>query len=282
MSELILFLGAPFAACMVMGVMLSYLGMHVLKREVIFIDISIAQTVALGALAAHLFYHVEGGSFQTYLCSLVCVVFMALFYAVVRGKIIQIPIECVIGVTYALTAAAAMLLIGFAPHEMHAEEMLAGSLLWVTWDNLFLSTGVFAVVSVFLFLFRKPLREVTEHYQEKHEYGLITIFWDFVFYCLFGVVITFAVPITGVVVAFTLLIVPSTTSVLFTARTGLRLLINTALVAAASTTGLLFSYHYDFSVGPSVAIFLGILLVAAVPLAEGLRAVSPARRARQG
>ena len=264
MPQLIQILGLPFLACIVIGAMLSYLGMHVLKREVIFIDIAVAQIAAVGSIAAHLAFDVEEETLIAYAFSLGCVVLMAAFYAVVRAKIVQISIEAVIGISYAITAAGGLFLIGVAPGHAHAHEMLAGNLLWVTWRHIELSIAVFFGVGVWLAFFAKPLAAVSEGYHQAREHNFRTIAWDFLFYSLLGVVITLAVRVTGVVVVFALLIIPATTSALFAARLGLRMIIALVTVAAATVLGLLFSYYFDFSVGPAVAIFLGVLLVVAV------------------
>jgi len=276
MMDLIQILALPFAGCVIMGVMLSYLGIHVIKREVIFIDIATAQTAALGSLAAHLAFHVEAESLTAYACSLACVFVMAAFYAGVRAKVTQISLEVVIGVAYAITAAAAMLLIGIAPGHAHASEMLAGNLLWATWPEIRTILIAFCAVAVCLYALRKPLARVSETYREVRRHGWKTILWDFVFYALLGVVITLAVPILGVVVAFTMLIVPATTAALFTERTSLRMTLSTALVAVASVAGLSTSYYFDFSVGPTVAFAMGIILAIAAPLA----ALRPRERAK--
>ena len=273
MPQLIQILGLSFLACIVIGTMLSYLGIHVLKREVIFIDIAVAQVAAVGSIAAHLAFDVEEDTLVAYAFSLACVVLMAAFYAVVRAKIVQISIEAVIGISYAITAAAALFLIGIAPGHAHAQEMLAGNLLWVTWRHIILSLALFSAVGICFYVFRKPFSAISEDYHQAHEsaIGGRIILWDFLFYLLLGVVITLAVRVTGVVVVFALLIIPATTSALFSARLGLRMLIALATVTAATILGLLLSYYFDFSVGPAVAIFLGVLLTAAALVAKFAR-----------
>jgi len=166
MSQLVHILGLPFLMCLIMGAMLGYFGIHVLKREVIFIDIAVAQVAAVGSIAAHLIFDVEEDHLISYLFSLVCVLLIAAFYAAARRKIVQISIETVIGISYAITAAGAMFLIGIAPGHAHAEEMLAGQLLWVTRSHIVLCLVVFSVVAAGLYIFRKPLSGISENYEE--------------------------------------------------------------------------------------------------------------------
>ena len=253
-------LGLPFLMCLIIGAMLGYLGIHVLKREVIFIDIAVASVAAVGSIAAHLAFKVEEDSPISYLFSLGCVFLISAFYAVARKKIVQISIEAVIGISYAIAAAAAMFLIGIARGHEHAEEMLAGKLLWVTWQHILLCLVFFSAVGFCFYIFRKPLLKISGNYQEAVTQGLKVTQWDFVFYALLGVVITFAVRFTGVVTVFAFLIIPATTSALFSSRWGTRTLIAWATATVASIGGLLSSYYLDFSMGPAIALFLGIVL----------------------
>jgi zinc/manganese transport system permease protein len=261
MSQLLQILGLPFLMCLIMGVILGYFGIHVLKREVIFIDIAVAQVAAVGSIAAHLAFDVEEEHVISYFFSLGCVLLIAAFYAMARSKIIQISIETVIGISYAITAAGAMFLIGIAPGHAHAEEMLAGKLLWVTWQHILLCLVVFSAVALCLYMCRKPLSQISEDYEDVISQGRNVVGWDFTFYALLGIVITVAVRVTGVVTVFSFLIIPATTSALFSESCGSRMCIAMAATTAASLGGLLFAYHLDFSIGPAIALFLGMILV---------------------
>lgn len=263
MPQLVQILGLSFLTCLIMGAILGYFGIHVLKREVIFIDIAVAQVAAVGSIAAHLALDVEEDHLISYLLSLGCVLLIAVFYATARRKVIQISIETVIGISYAITAAGAMFLIGIAPGHAHAEEMLAGRLLWVTWPHIVLCLVVFTAVAICLYIFRKPLSEISENYEQAIAHGCNVVWWDFVFYALLGVVITVAVRVTGVVTVFSFLIIPATISAMFSTQSCLRMLIAMVAITAASLGGLLFAYYLDFSIGPAVALFLGAVLVVA-------------------
>jgi zinc/manganese transport system permease protein len=254
--------GLPFLACLVMLAILCYVGIHVLKREVIFIDIALAQIAAVGAIAAHVIFHIHGHSAYAHVLSFGATFIAAAFFSIVRRRIDQIPLEAVIGVSYAVSAAAALFLVGVAPGgHVHIQEMLAGSILWATWGEVAWSAAVFAVVGVCFYLFRNPFRVISESYDEALARGYNTLSWDFMFYALVGVVITMAVRIAGVVVVFTFLIIPATLSALFaTGWTG-RLAVAWAAGAVATALGLLFAARYDFSVGPSIAMFLGAALI---------------------
>ncbi|MFC1793640.1 metal ABC transporter permease [Planctomycetota bacterium] len=271
MPQLIHILGLPFLMCLIMGTILGYFGIHVLKREVIFIDIAVAQVAAVGSIAAHLAFDVEEDHFISYLFSLGCVLLIAAFYATARRKIIQISIETVIGISYAITAAGAMFLIGIAPGHAHAEEMLAGKLLWVTWQHIVLCLVVFTTIASCLCIFRKSLSVISQNYENAIAQGRNVIWWDFVFYALLGVVITVAVRVTGVVTVFSFLIIPATISALFSTNWGVRMFLALAATTVASMGGLLFAYFFDFSIGPAIALFLGAVLVITSLLARFAR-----------
>jgi zinc/manganese transport system permease protein len=263
MMDIVSVQGLPFLTCLVMLVILGYIGIHVLKREIIFIDIALAQIAAVGAIAAHVIFHFHGNSVHAHALALGSTIVAAAFFAIVRRRVVQIPLEAVIGVSYAVSAAAALFLVGIAPGgHVHIQEMLAGSILWATWGDVLWSTGVFAAVGLCFYLFRKPFRSISESYDDAIAQGYNTLAWDFLFYALVGVVITMAVRVAGVVVVFAFLIMPATLSAAFaTGWTG-RLVVAWVAGAVSTALGLLFAERYDFSVGPAIGMFLGASLIA--------------------
>jgi zinc/manganese transport system permease protein len=270
MADLIAFLGLPFLACVLMGTMLGYLGIHVLKREVIFIDIAVAQVAAMGAIGAHIVWHVEEDSLASLAFSLGCVWLMAVFYAVARKKITQISIEAVIGISYAITTAGALFLIGLHPGHLHVTDMLAGSLLWLAPNTLIETFVVFLIVGLMLALFRRPLTTVSEDYSAASNKGLKVVWYDFVFYVLLGTVITLSVRMSGVLCVFAFLIIPATASALLSQSWLSRVLFAWIMMIVASIAGLLFAYYLDFSVGPPIALFLGLLLLVVTIIKKAL------------
>lgn len=256
-------LGLPFLACLLLSLVLSYLGLHVLKREIIFIDIAFAQIAALGALSAHLFLNVPGDSIRAFLSGAGATFLAALFFAVARRKATQLPIEAVIGITYAVSAAGALFLIGkSACGHTHIQTMLSGALLWVKPSDLLWSGIVFAVLSSCFLLFRKSFQRISDGYEQAVAAGTNVIAWDFLFYALGGVAITLAVHLAGVVVTFCFLIIPATVSALFSKQWKFRFLIAFLTSSAGSAAGLLFARWLDFSAGVSVSLFLGVFLLA--------------------
>jgi zinc/manganese transport system permease protein len=228
------------------------------------VDIALAQIVAVGAIGAHLAFGADPHSLSTYGASLALALGAAAFYAVVRRRVLQISQEAVIGVSYAVAAAAALFLIGIAPGgHVHTQHMLAGSMLWATWTDFFVCILVFAAVGMCFYLLRRPFHRISSDYEGAVRGGMKVVAWDFLFYSLLGIVITFAVRIGGVVVVFAFLIIPATLSALFTAHLGLRILVAWGVGVMGALLGLLFAHRLDFSVGPAVALLLGVELALA-------------------
>jgi zinc/manganese transport system permease protein len=262
MSQLIQIIGLPFLACIMMGSVLGYMGIHVLKREVIFVDIALAQVAAVGAIISHLAFEAHEGSVLSYGCSLAAVFFVAAIYALARIGLTQISLEAVIGISYAIAAAAALFLVGISPGgHIHIQEILSGSLLWTSRRDIISGLLVFLVVGFCFYLFRKPLTGISNNYRQIHSRKAGAVFWDFVFYLLLGVVITLSVQMGGIIVVFAYLIIPATISAVLTSRLGLQLIIIWTATIAASVSGLLFAYYLDFSIGPAIALFLGLELI---------------------
>ena len=279
MMEMLAIQGLPFLACMVMLAILCYIGIHVLKREVIFIDIALAQIAAVGAIVAHVIFHIHEHSVYTHMLSFGATLIAAAFFAIVRRGVRQIPLEAVIGVSYAVSAASALFLVGVSPGgHVHIQEMLAGSILWATRSDVIWSAAIFAAVGLCFYVFRRPFRTISDNYDEAVKSGYKTVWWDFFFYALVGTVITTAVRIGGVVVVFTFLIIPATLSAVFASGWTARLLVAWGAGAVSAAVGLLFAEKFDFSVGPAIAVFLGeaLLVVGLLRLARVRRVATAA------
>jgi zinc/manganese transport system permease protein len=272
MSEALNLLAAPFAVCLMMTLMMGYMGLHVLKRDVIFVDIALAQFAAVGAIAAHFMLGVHADSPAALALAWGMTLIASAFYTLTRHYVPQIRLEAVIGISYAVAASAAMFLIakGSSGHT-HIQQMLAGNLLWVQWKDIALSGAIFALVGLIFWICRRPLRRISDNYETAARRGFDMMAWDFVFYALCGVVITLAVRMTGVLVVFCYLIIPATVSALFANTWPRRLLIVAATGTVASVAGLTFAYTLDFSAGGSVSLFLGLLVAGSALLAHARR-----------
>ena len=255
----------PFIACMILVAMLSYLGVHVIAREVIFVDLSLAQMAALGSTSALLM----GASPEDPLAlgfALGFTILGAAIFALTRTKRAnqRVPHEAIIGVVYVVASAAAMLVADKAPKGEEAiKDVLVGSLLWVTKPTIIKLAVIYALVGVYHWVLRHRFLTISLHEEQAESQGWKVRWWDFLFYASFGVVITLAVPIAGVLLVFTFLVVPAVIAFLFTRRTGMLLAVSWVSSAFASAAGLAISFRFDLPTGPLIVCVFGLLLLIA-------------------
>src|SRR5881394_4223266 len=203
----------PFVACMILVAMLSYLGLHVIAREVIFVDLSLAQMAALGSLSALLF-HVSPDSPMTFVFALLMTAVGAFLFALTRSSVHggggggRVPQEAFIGIVYVVASAAAVLVANKVPGGGEAiEKTLTGSILWVTFQPTIIKlAAVYAALGVFHYALRHRFLTISFHPEEAERLGWRIKWWDFLFYLSFGVVITLAVPVAGVLMVFSFLV----------------------------------------------------------------------------
>ena len=263
----------PFVACMILVAMLSYLGLHVIAREVIFVDLSLAQMAALGSLSALLF-HVAPESPTTYVFALLATAVGAFLFAVTRSSTHggtvgagRVPQEAFIGIVYVVASAAAVLVANKVPGGGEAvEKTLVGSLLWVTWKTIRNLALAYVALGIFQFALRRRFLTISFHPEQAEAQGWKVRLWDFLFYLSFGVVITLAVPIAGVLMVFSFLVVPAVIANLFTADKRKLTIIAWSAGALASILGLWLSYTKDLPTGPLVVCMYGLLLIGAAVL----------------
>ena len=177
----------PFLACLILTGIHVYLGIHVISRKVIFVDIALAQIAALGAATAFLIGY-NPGSAEAYFMSLAFAIAAAVIFALTRTRHERVPQEAVIGLTYATAAAAAILLADISPHGAeHLHDLLAGSIVWVTPAQIAKTAVLYSVIGLFHFAYRKRFLLISLHPQEAYAQGINVRFWDFLFYLSFGV-----------------------------------------------------------------------------------------------
>jgi zinc/manganese transport system permease protein len=240
----------------------AYLGVHVVERGVIFVDLSLAQIAALGSTVAYLLGH-DLHSTAAYLYSLGFTFLGAAIFALSRvHRKTRIPQEAVIGIVYAVSAAVAILVMSKATQETeHLKEMLVGNILSVTWPELAKTAVLYALVGVFHYIFRKRFLLISMDEQEAERQGLNIRFWDFLFYVSFGFVVTSSVAIAGVLLVFCFLIVPSVTAMLFASRLGPRLAIGWTMGALVSAAGVGLSFLMDLPTGAAIVGTFGLTLL---------------------
>jgi zinc/manganese transport system permease protein len=249
-----------FCACLVLSSLLSYLGLHVLARGVIFVDIALAQIAALGT-AFGASRGVEPHTLESWGYSMAFTFVGAAVFALTRRLRRQVPQEAFIGTTYAVAAATAVLIANTLPHgDEEIKEILIGSLLTVTMNEVGVTAAIFVAVGAFHLALRKRFLALSFGEDEKAE-GWNHIGWDLAFYMSFGVVIASSVHMAGVLLVFSFLVVPAVFSALFTQSLWLRLVMAWVLSAVVSATGLWASFKFDWPTGAAVVVTFGAALV---------------------
>jgi zinc/manganese transport system permease protein len=262
----------PFLECLVLVGIHSYLGIHVIKRQVIFVDLALAQIAALGTLVAFVL-GLQPQTAGSYVFSLLFTFLGAAVFSLTRLRREHIPQEAVIGIVYAFAAAVAILVIDRAPHGAeHIKEVLTGNILWVSWQTVVFAAVTYAAVGVFHYVFRARFLLISRDPAAAFAQGVRVRLWDFLFYMSFGLVITISVNTAGVLLVFVFLVVPAIMAISITDRLVYQLLIGWGMGTAVSFFGLLGSYVYDLPTGPMVVAVYGIALLLVALLIYVIRA----------
>ena len=259
--EILPFLLMPFLASLILTGIHAYLGVHVVERGVIFVDLALAQIAALGAVVAILLNLDPHGS-GTYWISLAFTFLGAAVFALVRGRRLHIPQEAIIGISYAVASGAAVLAMSKATGETeHLKDMLVGNILAVSGPEVARTAALYAVIGAFHFIFRKKFLLISTDPKRAEAEGLSIRFWDFLFYASFGFVVTSSVAIAGVLLVFCYLIVPSVGAMLFADRIGPRLAIGWTMGTLVSALGVWLSVEADLPTGATIVCTFGGVLV---------------------
>jgi len=255
---------APLVACLVLVGIHSYLGLHVIAREVIFVDLSLAQMAALGSVVA-LLYGVAPDSQTAFVFSLLFTCIGAALFALTRtrGKG-RVPHEAIIGIVYVVASAAAILVADKAPRGADAiHDVLEGAIIWITWPTIIKKGAAYAALGLLHFVLRKRFIAISFHPEEAERRGWSIRFWDFLFYMSFGVAVTMSVPVAGVLLVFTMLVVPAVIAFLFSRNVRKMVYISWGAGMLASLLGLYVSYQGNFPTGPAIVCMYGLVLLAA-------------------
>jgi len=263
-STMLSFLAAPFVASLILTGIHAYLGVHVVERGVIFVDLSLAQIAVLGATLALVLQAGAGADHTSlvYWMSLGFTFIGAAVFATVRTHKSRIPQEAVIGICYAVASAASILAMSKAPSESeHLKDMLVGNILAVSWEQVFRTALLYAAIGAFHFVFRKKFLAISVNHERAEQTGLNVRFWDFLFYASFGFVVTSSVSIAGVLLVFCYLIVPSVAAMLYSEHIGTRLAIGWTMGTVVSAVGVYLSLILDFPTGATIVCTFGVALV---------------------
>ena len=263
-------LALPLLACLVLTAIHVYLGLHVLARGVIFVDLALAQMAALGISVAFLVGHAVHSS-AAYWYALAFALGGALLFSTTRTRRAPIPHEAIIGIVYAVSAAAAIVVVDQAPQgSEHIKQLLVGGILTVTAGEVATVAVLYGIVGVAHWLARRPLLDISFDPVGAAARGRRVTWWDVAFYASFAVVVTSSVRMAGVLLVFAFLIVPATCAALLTASVVGRLAVGWMVGAVVSALGLAAAYAWDLPTGATVVTTFGAVLGAlAVILAVG-------------
>jgi zinc/manganese transport system permease protein len=251
----------PIVACVLLPWLLVYLGLHVVQRGIIFIDIAMAQMASLGICLAVLF-HIDLESWTAFVIALGFTLIGAAVFSVTGKRASQIPQEAVIGISYVVAAAGAVLLLSRAAEgDEEIKNMLVGNILLVTPREVWERFALFVVVGIFHFILRKNFLLVSFDRDGAYRQGLRVRWWDFLFYAVFGLVVTSFVRIAGVLLIFSYLIVPAVCGINLAVRLGNRLLIGWFIALIGGIAGLFLSFWWDLPSGAAIVCTFGALLI---------------------
>src|SRR5206468_1884627 len=259
--EILQFLIWPFMASLILTGIHAYLGVHVVERGVIFVDLALAQIAALGATTAILIGMDPHGQ-GAYWLSLGFTFVGAAIFAFARTRRGHIPQEAFIGIAYAVASAAAILAMSKATGETeHLKDMLVGNILAVSRREVLKTAVLYGIIGIFHYIFRRRFLLISTDPERAEAQGLSIRFWDFLFYASFGFVVTSSVAIAGVLLVFCYLIVPSVGAMLFADRIGTRLAIGWTMGTLVSALGCYLSVQLDTPTGATIVVTFGGILV---------------------
>ena len=253
----------PLAACLVLTGIHVYLGVHVIARKVIFVDLALAQIAALGTVTGVLLGYEAGKDVTAlYLYSLAFTIFGAFIFSATRMKSEKVPHEAIIGIVYAVTFAATILVLSrsaLGPQEL--DQIIKGELLWVQGPVVIKTAIIYAIVGVFHFIFRKKFMAISFDAAKADSSGVNVRLWDFLFYMSFGFVITSSVAIAGVFLVFSYLVIPSVAAMLLTERISRRLILGWVGGAVISFLGVKLSWSTGLPTSPLIVVLFAIALI---------------------
>lgn len=251
----------PIVACVLLPWLLVYLGLHVVQRGIIFVDIAMAQMASLGICVALLF-RIDLHSWFTFSIALGFTLVGAAIFSLTGKRASQIPQEAIIGIAYVVAAAAAVLLLSRAAEgDEEIKQMLVGNILLVSPEDVWRCFALFVAVGIFHFVLRRNFMLISFNRDAAYERGLRVRWWDFLFYASFGLVVTLFVRIAGVLLVFSYLIVPAVCGISLMRRNAGRLAVGILIATMGGIGGLFWSFYGDLPSGAAIVCTFGALLV---------------------
>jgi zinc/manganese transport system permease protein len=253
----------PLIACLLLPGILVYYGLHIVRREIIFVDLALAQVAALGTCFAILLGH-EPSDWQAYGWSLGFTLIGAAIFTLTRTRNHRVPQEALIGIVYVVAAGAGILLLSrSAEGNEELRRTLVGDVLLVREGHVWKTFALYAVIAAIHIVFRKKFLALSFEPENAFAKGMAGRGWDFLFYALFGLIVTSFVQIGGVLLVFSYLIVPAVCANFLATSLRARLAIGWVTATLGSVLGLYTSYVLDLPTGAAIVCVLGGLLLFA-------------------
>jgi zinc/manganese transport system permease protein len=260
----------PLAACLILPPLLVYMGLHVIEREVIFVDLALAQVATFGTSVALLFGY-DAHDRIAFWISLGVTFLAAALFSWSRKRQSDVPQEAIIGITFVVAAAAVILLLSrVAGGKEELENILTGDILNVTAADVGQRAALFAAAALFFGVFHRRLAVISEDADRAFAEGVSVRLWDFLFYAAFAVIVVSFVRVAGVLLTFTYRIVPAVCGATLTRGWRNRLVVGWIVAVTASLIGLVTSYLVDLPTGAAIVCACGLMLVL-VSTAAALR-----------
>lgn len=267
MAETFEFLSIQIVLLFVVTSVHTYLGLHVIRRGIVFSDLSLDQLAAFGVILG-IGLGIQGGSAGSYLVSFIAVLIGSVLLAYVKPKNVNIPHEAVIGIIYGLALVASIMVADKISGGLaYVTQTLAGVMLWVSWPLVIVTVIVYAALAVFHLKFKVKFISITERERSVPNEN----FWDLLFFISLGIITVLIVPIAGVLLAYAFLMIPAAIAALFTKEWGKALRIGWSVGYIASLIGLFSSYSFDLPYGPTLVLTLGVFFLGALVLRALMR-----------
>ena len=261
-AEVVNFFSVQITLLAVVLILHTYIGLHIIRRTLIFSDLVLDQLAAFGALAG-IGLGIKYGTAQSYMSSMIAVLFGASLLALIKPKSRAIPREAVIGIMYAMALVASLLLGDkIRGGETYVTKTLAGSMLWVSWPLVCVTTVVYIVLLLFHYKFRQKFLALAEIPGSVKNEKL----WDFLLFTTQGIITVLIVPIAGVLLAYAFLMIPAAIAAMFTRKWAGAVIIGWSVGFIACLIGLCSSYFFDLPYGPSLVLCMGVFFIAAIAI----------------
>lgn len=248
--EVLSFLFYPFLGCVLLILIHAYFGIHILERGIIFVDLALAQFIALGIAVAFLMGH-EGGARNLY--AALFAILGASILSMARRIIQIVNVEAFIGVLYIFSLAASILILDHTPHGLEEfRTILNGNILWVTPSDILKTLLLYATIGLLHFVYRRKFFELSTGDTNN-------TFWEFLFFLSFAFVLVSSVQLAGILQVFSFLVIPALIGRLYT-RNPLKILVGGwGIGLAASMVGIFFSYTWDLPTAPLIVASLSVV-----------------------